>query len=369
MASGAGACSGPSLTCPFALVSQLQAQKLRLAYTRSCHYGGSLPDVNQIGCGLAELQVSGRRPGPAWLGSFRVDSPVCFGRAPSTHRRIRPGALGTTGWWNGCSEIPGGWCPHSAATPATYPSQGPGASGAAGRGPSGAHGRKGLSVSPSPICLQGLLSTPLSPRRVSIWPASALAPVPRTAARECALRPGWLRRASFSGLFVLGAGPLTCLLLWGLVPSSAFGLALRSPVPQALIVSCVLPSPPGLTLSRSLSCLCAGRGERGVRPCDTRCLRRPLAWSPARRPRLAFPLTGAVHIDSSPYSPAYLSPPPESSWRRSVSRAGRICPWRELGLGLGWPGWAFHRTSSPKGRAGGAAGRCSRWVRVQSWLC
>lgn len=57
-----GRSSGPSLTCPFALVSQLQAQKLRLAYTRSCHYGGSLPDVNQIGCGLAELQVSGRRP-------------------------------------------------------------------------------------------------------------------------------------------------------------------------------------------------------------------------------------------------------------------------------------------------------------------
>lgn len=42
--------------------TRLQAQKLRLAYTRSCHYGGSLPDVNQIGCGLAELQVSGRRP-------------------------------------------------------------------------------------------------------------------------------------------------------------------------------------------------------------------------------------------------------------------------------------------------------------------
>ncbi|XP_015997363.2 CREB-regulated transcription coactivator 2 [Rousettus aegyptiacus] len=36
--------------------TRLQAQKLRLAYTRSCHYGGSLPDVNQIGCGLAELQ-------------------------------------------------------------------------------------------------------------------------------------------------------------------------------------------------------------------------------------------------------------------------------------------------------------------------
>ncbi|XP_023364088.1 CREB-regulated transcription coactivator 2 isoform X4 [Otolemur garnettii] len=36
--------------------TRLQAQKLRLAYTRSSHYGGSLPDVNQIGCSLAEFQ-------------------------------------------------------------------------------------------------------------------------------------------------------------------------------------------------------------------------------------------------------------------------------------------------------------------------
>ncbi|XP_044122335.1 CREB-regulated transcription coactivator 2 isoform X3 [Neovison vison] len=35
---------------------ELQAQKLRLAYTRSSHYGGSLPNVNQIGCGLTEFQ-------------------------------------------------------------------------------------------------------------------------------------------------------------------------------------------------------------------------------------------------------------------------------------------------------------------------
>uniref|UniRef100_A0A671FEY4 CREB regulated transcription coactivator 2 n=1 Tax=Rhinolophus ferrumequinum TaxID=59479 RepID=A0A671FEY4_RHIFE len=36
--------------------TRLQAQKLRLAYTRSSHYGGSLPDVNQIGCGLVDFQ-------------------------------------------------------------------------------------------------------------------------------------------------------------------------------------------------------------------------------------------------------------------------------------------------------------------------
>ncbi|XP_075418566.1 CREB-regulated transcription coactivator 2 isoform X3 [Tenrec ecaudatus] len=39
-----------------ALHVTLQAQKLRLAYTRGSHYGGSLPNVNQIGCGLAEFQ-------------------------------------------------------------------------------------------------------------------------------------------------------------------------------------------------------------------------------------------------------------------------------------------------------------------------
>uniref|UniRef100_A0A2K5CBM8 CREB regulated transcription coactivator 2 n=1 Tax=Aotus nancymaae TaxID=37293 RepID=A0A2K5CBM8_AOTNA len=36
--------------------TRLQAQKLRLAYTRSSHYGGSLPNVNQIDSGLAEFQ-------------------------------------------------------------------------------------------------------------------------------------------------------------------------------------------------------------------------------------------------------------------------------------------------------------------------
>ncbi|XP_053448446.1 CREB-regulated transcription coactivator 2 isoform X6 [Nycticebus coucang] len=36
--------------------TRLQAQKLRLAYTRSSHYGGSLPNVNQIGCSVAEFQ-------------------------------------------------------------------------------------------------------------------------------------------------------------------------------------------------------------------------------------------------------------------------------------------------------------------------
>lgn len=55
--------------------------------------------------------------------SSPADSPLCFGRAPSTHLWIRPGTPGTMGWWSGCSEIPEGWCPHSAATRATYPSQ------------------------------------------------------------------------------------------------------------------------------------------------------------------------------------------------------------------------------------------------------
>lgn len=86
-----------------------------------------------------------------------------------------------------------------------------------------------------------------------------------------------------------------------------------------------------------------------------------------------FSLTGAVHIDSSPYSPAYLSPPPESSWRRSVSRAGRIsCPLSDMSLegawvGAGLAGLGF--TSSHNSRAGRGGGRWNRWVRVQSWPC
>lgn len=106
------------------LLSQLQAQKLRLAYTRSSHYGGSLPNVNQIGCGLAEFQVSGHQPRS--VGSQATppaDSPVLFGRAPSIHLWTHLGALGTMGWWNGYSETPEEWCPHFADTPATYPSQ------------------------------------------------------------------------------------------------------------------------------------------------------------------------------------------------------------------------------------------------------
>lgn len=60
-------------------MSQLQAQKLRLAYTRSSHYGGSLPNVNQIGCGLAEFQVSG-----CWLVGCRGGEPALRGLPPLT---------------------------------------------------------------------------------------------------------------------------------------------------------------------------------------------------------------------------------------------------------------------------------------------
>lgn len=130
-------------------MSQLQAQKLRLAYTRSSHYGGSLPNVNQIGCGLAEFQVSGRRLAgcQGWRagsqGASSVDSPVSFGRAPSTPLWIHLGALDITGWWNGCSEIPEEWCPRFAATPATYPSpRGCAVWRVVGWGSSGAHGGK-----------------------------------------------------------------------------------------------------------------------------------------------------------------------------------------------------------------------------------
>lgn len=65
-------------------MSQLQAQKLRLAYTRSSHYGGSLPNVNQIGCGLAEFQVSGCKTGMGRgsLVSSPADSPITLAEPP-----------------------------------------------------------------------------------------------------------------------------------------------------------------------------------------------------------------------------------------------------------------------------------------------
>lgn len=148
---GSGAVGRSFPDTPARPPSQLQAQKLRLAYTRSSHYGGSLPNVNQIGCGLAEFQVSGHRPrgSTGARATSLADLPVSSGRAPCTRLWIRLGALGTTGWWNGCSETPEGWCPRCAATRATYPSRD-----RAGRGGGGLRGNlrwEGLCVRFGPI--------------------------------------------------------------------------------------------------------------------------------------------------------------------------------------------------------------------------
>lgn len=43
---------------------QLQAQKLRLAHSRGPYYSGSLPNVNQIGSGVSDFQVSSTQPLP-----------------------------------------------------------------------------------------------------------------------------------------------------------------------------------------------------------------------------------------------------------------------------------------------------------------
>lgn len=43
---------------PHRVPPQLQAQKLRLAHSRGPFYSGSLPNVNQIGTGVPEFQVS-----------------------------------------------------------------------------------------------------------------------------------------------------------------------------------------------------------------------------------------------------------------------------------------------------------------------
>lgn len=52
-----GACWRP-LTCLPQPLAQLQAQKLRLAHSRGPYYSGSLPNVNQIGSGVSDFQVS-----------------------------------------------------------------------------------------------------------------------------------------------------------------------------------------------------------------------------------------------------------------------------------------------------------------------
>lgn len=46
----------PVCVCYF----QIQAQKVRLARTQGPYYGGSLPNVNQIGRNAADLQVCHR---------------------------------------------------------------------------------------------------------------------------------------------------------------------------------------------------------------------------------------------------------------------------------------------------------------------
>ncbi|RLV71463.1 hypothetical protein DV515_00017424 [Chloebia gouldiae] len=53
----------------------LQAQKLRLAHSRGPFYSGSLPNVNQIGTGVPEFQVTPRRARGPGDGRFSIPSP------------------------------------------------------------------------------------------------------------------------------------------------------------------------------------------------------------------------------------------------------------------------------------------------------
>uniref|UniRef100_A0A8B9PHV7 Uncharacterized protein n=1 Tax=Apteryx owenii TaxID=8824 RepID=A0A8B9PHV7_APTOW len=66
---------GLSLTCLCpALPAQLQAQKLRLAHSRGPYYSGSLPNVNQIGSGVSEFQVT--KPPSPLCSSSPCSSPL-----------------------------------------------------------------------------------------------------------------------------------------------------------------------------------------------------------------------------------------------------------------------------------------------------
>lgn len=85
---------------------QLQAQKIRLARTQGPYYGGSLPNVNQIGRGPQDMQVSVFTPPPAGAAAKpplleRVWS--CAGRLPavagvgSLYASSRPGGASPQG--------------------------------------------------------------------------------------------------------------------------------------------------------------------------------------------------------------------------------------------------------------------------------
>lgn len=144
-------------------MSQLQAQKLRLAYTRSSHYGGSLPNVNQIGCGLAEFQVRGHRLRGAQtlrqlplltthLSLLAEPPPLTFGFI-SEHSAPRAGRTGT-------ARSPKDGVPASPLPPPHILHRGAGEPGAVGRCSPGTQGRKGLPVLSSPILRERSVTRP-----------------------------------------------------------------------------------------------------------------------------------------------------------------------------------------------------------------
>lgn len=65
--------------------AQLQAQKLRLAHSRGPYYSGSLPNVNQIGSGVSDFQVSSARSASQGLP---------WGGCPPWHSGCHPWCLG-----------------------------------------------------------------------------------------------------------------------------------------------------------------------------------------------------------------------------------------------------------------------------------
>lgn len=142
-------CSGPSLTFPSVLHVSVTGPKTAAGLHKElplwwlsaqCEpdwlWPSRVPGEWTPACGVSGVESR-------LSGASSVDSPVSFGRAPSTPLWIHLGALDITGWWNGCSEIPEEWCPRFAATPATYPSpRGCAVWRVVGWGSSGAHGGK-----------------------------------------------------------------------------------------------------------------------------------------------------------------------------------------------------------------------------------
>ncbi|NWU43095.1 CRTC2 protein, partial [Hylia prasina] len=179
---------------------QLQAQKLRLAHSRGPFYSGSLPNVNQIGTGVPEFQVT-PRAARRCLGEWGHGSPRAVLPPPwllvlhptasliplSSSTGPCPGAISR--WkkdiYSGCPQLSTGTGlfdsvfsvspSHSPALP-WDPCGGGGCWGGAGagQGDTGGHWARGRQPRscPDPVCSPSIFPSPDQPANVPLMPSA-----------------------------------------------------------------------------------------------------------------------------------------------------------------------------------------------------